>query len=243
MPVLIGHSVPCRDPAVVSEKYAAAMLTLFKTWPTSGTASNLLFGHNPREQFQQFKLEAPPSVLDLFDKFQELHECVDAKDDMGSRRREILASLGMNAQMRVNDSEGRYDHDPNWQEAMMDTEGDETDEELDEMDMSSRRRQIRLLAAAEILHNSGVLSVKHTTTAIGGTIVEGGDQEYHMAKMATIQLQEQRTTAHLPNDSTDASTPTNTRDQLLHRHFLSLPNPVLTTMEERVTRSLPVYVT
>ena len=66
LPVLIGHSVPRRDPAVVSEKYAAAMLTLFKPWPTSGTASNLLFGHNSLEQFQQFKLEAPPSVLDLF---------------------------------------------------------------------------------------------------------------------------------------------------------------------------------
>ncbi|KAJ7848129.1 hypothetical protein B0H14DRAFT_2356886 [Mycena olivaceomarginata] len=83
--VPIGPGIPRRDKPDSYSRYCRLMLIFFKPWRH---ASDLrVGGQSWVDAFNLFKANCQPSVLNMMDNMQILHECRDSRDDHFAERR------------------------------------------------------------------------------------------------------------------------------------------------------------
>ncbi|KAJ7870311.1 hypothetical protein B0H14DRAFT_2345734 [Mycena olivaceomarginata] len=83
--VPIGPGIPRRDKPDVYSRYCRLMLIFFKPWRHAKDLR--VRGQSWVDAFDLFKANCQPSVLNMMDNMQILHECRDSRDDHFAERR------------------------------------------------------------------------------------------------------------------------------------------------------------
>lgn len=187
IPVLIGTSVPRRRvvDGMHTDRYASAMLALFGEWKRGdGNGCPVKAETETWQQALEGLVKAAnEEILRLFDTFEELHECVDAKDDLSSRRKQILKSLGVGGSQEEVERQELYDADPEWAVAMMEVKGNDVADDF----VGSQGREANA-AMAELLAAAGLGRGSRTVEKPEGRIERGREDVRFAVEWAMAQL-------------------------------------------------------